>query len=171
MKSTDWKQFAELIGIAAIVASLVFVGLQLQQEEDVAVSQLSYELNARILEWSSLVSSKSEVWRTGLSGGELDESDQVQFEALAHAHISNQQARWQTRSRLQPGPADHVLIETAQFLYQYPGLYRLWVERRVFRVESGDVDMGPFSRGVDRVLEELKSGEREPVTIDSWIQL
>ena len=31
MKKTDWKGTAELIGIAAIVASLVFVGLELRQ--------------------------------------------------------------------------------------------------------------------------------------------
>jgi hypothetical protein len=32
MKTTDWRTTAELIGIAAIVASLVFVGLQVQQQ-------------------------------------------------------------------------------------------------------------------------------------------
>ena len=38
MKNTDWKGIAELIGIAAIVASLVFVGLELKQSRDVAVA-------------------------------------------------------------------------------------------------------------------------------------
>ena len=33
MKSGDWKSIAEFIGIAAIVASLVFVGLQMRQLE------------------------------------------------------------------------------------------------------------------------------------------
>ena len=30
MKDTNWKDVAELIGIAAIVASLIFVGLQMK---------------------------------------------------------------------------------------------------------------------------------------------
>ncbi len=37
MKS-DWKEIAELIGIAAIVASLVFVGLELKQSREVAIA-------------------------------------------------------------------------------------------------------------------------------------
>jgi hypothetical protein len=38
MKSSNWKDIAELIGIAAIVASLVFVGLQLQQSHAIALA-------------------------------------------------------------------------------------------------------------------------------------
>ena len=33
---TDWKSIAEFVGIVAIVASLIFVGLQLRQEQEVA---------------------------------------------------------------------------------------------------------------------------------------
>ena len=36
MKSTSWKDIAELTGIAAIVASLVFVGMQLQQDRGIS---------------------------------------------------------------------------------------------------------------------------------------
>ena len=38
MKKEDWKGTAELIGIVAIVASLVFVGLELKQNRDVALA-------------------------------------------------------------------------------------------------------------------------------------
>lgn len=40
MKSTNWKDIAELIGIAAIVASLVFVGLEMRQNHVLARSEL-----------------------------------------------------------------------------------------------------------------------------------
>ncbi len=40
MKSTNWKDVAELVGIAAIVASLVFVGLQMRQDHVLARSEL-----------------------------------------------------------------------------------------------------------------------------------
>lgn len=40
MKSTNWKDVAELVGIAAIVASLVFVGLQMRQDRVFARSEL-----------------------------------------------------------------------------------------------------------------------------------
>ncbi len=41
MKSPDWKDTAELIGITAIVASLIFVGFELKQNRDIAVASAS----------------------------------------------------------------------------------------------------------------------------------
>jgi hypothetical protein len=38
MKSTSWKDIAELIGISAIVGSLIFVGLQMKQSHEIAIS-------------------------------------------------------------------------------------------------------------------------------------
>ena len=38
MKFTDWRATAELIGITAIVASLIFVGLQLKQSQEIAIA-------------------------------------------------------------------------------------------------------------------------------------
>jgi len=38
---TEWKSYAELIGIVAIVASLVFVGLQIRQDQVIARSELT----------------------------------------------------------------------------------------------------------------------------------
>ena len=40
MKNTDWKDVAELIGILAIVASLVFVGMQMRQDRVHARAEL-----------------------------------------------------------------------------------------------------------------------------------
>ena len=41
MNSRDWKSYAELIGIVAIVASLVFVGMQIRQDQVIARSELT----------------------------------------------------------------------------------------------------------------------------------
>lgn len=40
MQSTNWKDKAEIIGIAAIVASLVFVGMQMRQDRILARAEL-----------------------------------------------------------------------------------------------------------------------------------
>jgi len=45
MKTTSWKEFAELVGIAAIVASLIFVGLQMRQSHEIALVTL-YQMRA-----------------------------------------------------------------------------------------------------------------------------
>ena len=38
MKFAEWKEIVELIGIVAIVASLLFVGLQLKQSQEIALA-------------------------------------------------------------------------------------------------------------------------------------
>jgi hypothetical protein len=45
MKKTDWKGFAELVGIAAIVASLMFVGLEIRQTQT-ALMASTYQARA-----------------------------------------------------------------------------------------------------------------------------
>ena len=45
MKQTNWKDIAELIGIAAIVASLVFVGLELRQTQSALIAS-TYQARA-----------------------------------------------------------------------------------------------------------------------------
>ena len=41
MKFKEWNEIAELIGMAAVVASLVFVGLQMRQDHVIARSELA----------------------------------------------------------------------------------------------------------------------------------
>ena len=51
MNNTDWKSIAELIGIAAIVASLLFVGLQMKQSQEIAIAQQYQDRSAAALDW------------------------------------------------------------------------------------------------------------------------
>ena len=51
MKPTTWKDIAELIGIAAIVASLLFVGLQMQQQQEIAMASQYQERYSTIMDF------------------------------------------------------------------------------------------------------------------------
>ena len=50
MISTNWKDIAELAGIAAIVASLVFVGLELRQSHQIAIAAEYQERAASVID-------------------------------------------------------------------------------------------------------------------------
>jgi len=50
MNSTNWKEIAELVGIAAIVASLVFVGLELRQSHEIAIAAEYQERAASVID-------------------------------------------------------------------------------------------------------------------------
>ena len=51
MKTNNWKDIAELVGIAAIVASLVFVGLQMRQSQGIAIANQYQNRADTALEW------------------------------------------------------------------------------------------------------------------------
>ena len=57
MKTVGWKDFAELIGIAAIVASLVFVGLQMKQSDEIALSEIYQQRTTAVAEWNTSLAS------------------------------------------------------------------------------------------------------------------
>lgn len=48
MAQKNWRDIAELVGIGAIVASLIFVGLQLKQSQDIALAA-SYQARTATL--------------------------------------------------------------------------------------------------------------------------
>ena len=48
LSNSNWKDIAELIGIAAIVASLLFVGLQMKQSQEIALSA-AYQARTEVL--------------------------------------------------------------------------------------------------------------------------
>jgi len=87
MKKSNWKEIAELVGIAAIVASLIFVGLQLQQTQAIAIANqyqeraalsIDYRLaqiqsdTALRIEGSSLIEEASEAGLFSFSGAEIE---------------------------------------------------------------------------------------------------
>ena len=54
-----------LIGIAAIVASLMFVGLQMRQEQNIASSQVWSERNMLRAEMANLIYANPQIWING----------------------------------------------------------------------------------------------------------
>ncbi len=51
MNNTNWKDIAELFGIVAIVASLIFVGLQMQQAHKIAIASHYQERHASSVDY------------------------------------------------------------------------------------------------------------------------
>ena len=60
MKHYDWKSIAELVGIAAIVASLVFVGLQLKQSQEIAIADQYQNRSDAALEFYTAMTQSDE---------------------------------------------------------------------------------------------------------------
>jgi hypothetical protein len=82
LKTANWKSLAELLGITAIVASLIFVGLEMRQAREIAMSDGALANGANEIERHIAIGENSEIWRRGTSGEELSGNDEVVFRGL-----------------------------------------------------------------------------------------
>lgn len=82
MTSMKWRDDAEVVGIGAIVASLIFVGLQLRQDQKIAASQVFAEYVATGIGYQSTIAEHSEILVKGNSGAQLDEVEQHKLRIL-----------------------------------------------------------------------------------------
>lgn len=86
MKSRDWKDVAEIVGIGAIVASLVFVGLQMRQSHEIALVTL-YQMRADAAREVMAISLENEdivraYERMDTDGGELTYAEVYALESV-----------------------------------------------------------------------------------------
>jgi hypothetical protein len=81
LKTGTWRDSAELIGIAAIVASLIFVGLQLRQEQRIAVVELNQNSTAINTEYQIAIANIADTWVKANNGEVLSESETLKIPA------------------------------------------------------------------------------------------
>ena len=133
MRSTNWRAIAELIGIVAIVASLIFVGRQIQQEQEIAIADTNTSVTSNVGDLASLVAAAPDVWRRGLDGEELSTEEEIQFLAIAKVvemHMLNMHLRF---LRLGIGDPDIFPRNYAYALYVHPGLRRAFLGVKAYR--------------------------------------
>ncbi len=161
MKRKNLKDIAELVGTLAIVASLIFVGLQLEQSQNIANAD---RLNARAANWielHSLLADHSDVWGRGLAGAELSDSEAVIFEHLMRAYGSFYMNSANSAQSLGDGAtAAYIARSFAGFLHENPGARQSWIEgNAMFRETMSKTqtirwDEGDSWRGI--VMESLE---------------
>jgi len=118
----DWKTVAELVGIAAIVASLIFVGLQLRQDRQFALAEDAANFDDTMIEYASVIRENREVWLRGLDGAELSQEDQVVFESVAFAVWQKFSGIYRQSRFLYQTSGIMAARQLAGELYVYPGL-------------------------------------------------
>ncbi len=162
MKAHDWKDIAELVGIAAVVVSLIFVGMQIRQEQNIASTQAFFEWDDTQIEWARLVSENKDIWVRGLKNEELSESDVAAFNVIASAFFDKEGSRYRG-GMLTSGTAESGLIQkNADIIYSYPGLSAAWADYTKFHRshQHGAWLLGYFD-AIDASMAEIRSGHRE----------
>jgi len=128
MQTKDWRGVAELIGVAAIVASLFFVGLQIRQSRDVALSELDVSLNANDIEIAAVIGDHPDIWIAASAGAEMDVADRAFFSRLIKGIDGRFLTSWRRNMRFgRERVAAYNAAEFAIFLHNNPGAKRTWV--------------------------------------------
>ncbi len=161
MSSIGWKNYVEGLGVFALVASLLFVGYQLQQDRQIAGAQVTAEATAATYELFALISDSRDIWLRGLMGEDLSEADEIAFKAIAIAIYTRHFYYYQTRNLLKYGSADLVVQQYAFDLYQYPVLRRIYVQEGNLIDARNRIFGRPVNRGFRaRVKERLDELDR-----------
>ena len=129
--TSSWKDAAELIGIAAILISLVFVGFQLKQAEEIAVAEMNLSLVSIGIESANLINSNVETWRKGNSEAELTADERIIFDNIVEAISTRYFVETRHAMRLgQTGQAEAMLHDWSGFLFDNPGAREVWFRQQ-----------------------------------------
>ena len=129
MRSPDWKETAELIGLFAILASLIFVAMQLQQQEELLDLEMRNSMVSNYIAVNEKIIDNADIWVRGNAGEDLNAEESAIYEILLtnfndyHFQLSG------TFRELWPEDEEQVLAMYAGFLARNPGAYRVWIER------------------------------------------
>ena len=128
----DFRKFnevAELVGIAAVVASLVFVGLQMKQASDMAQNEVTLGVFATSIEINNEMNERADIWIRGSRGDDLDETEAFVFGNLMQN--LNNDAFFARGMRVQLGEDVRLSTEVynfARILHENPGARKAWFE-------------------------------------------
>ena len=131
------RELGEVIGVTAIVGSLVFVGLQMQQAQEIALTQnliASLEVSNQAL---SEISAHADLWTEANGDRALSPEDELVLENLVQGLNNARLFNWAQAQLLYGG--DRGLVQAydfAAYIRRYPVARKVWEEQELrFRSE------------------------------------
>jgi hypothetical protein len=138
MKLDRIREWAELVGMIAIVASLVFVGLEMNQARELALADSQIARIENQTSTRELLFQYANIWVRGNAGDELDDVENVIHEELVG--LFWQRAFWTATSSRQFGWDKAMSVhDFAAFLHRNPGARRAWEAQQEQMVQDRTV--------------------------------
>ncbi len=169
LNKVNWRGIAELVGISSIILGLVFVGIQLKQDQRIAEAQLGAEESARSAAVAQLMTDNIDIWVRGMDGEELSHVEEVTFRVVAsavHEWFTDEYHRGYRLGGLARPPAG-IAQNYAYFIYSSPGYRRIFWDQRLKRLAARNstfdraafvpenIDAQNFIAAVSEALEDL----------------
>ena len=159
MKKIDFGQVISVLANIGVIGGLIFVGMQLEQDRELAAIDRRLALADSQKYWAELVTQNSEVWAKGVSGETLTSPELLAFESLAQAQDADFFFNWSNigSEAFSVGNASFigelrqsVVRKAAREYYSNPGLLTWYRE-----YQSELREIGQFSTYEELVNEEI----------------
>ena len=161
MKLKNWASVAEIIGALAVVISLIYVGIQVNDGAGAARSAAANDVNVALQEWYMEVGSDQHtsalLYRGLVSEQALPDEEEFQFLMMTHGFFLGVQNSYLLA---QEGTIDEELRNSLRNaisgIQNLPGMSRYWRQRKSY-LHSGFVEW----------VEQITAGAPE-VTMDLY---
>ena len=127
LKGANWKDTVELVGIGAIVASLIFVGLQMRQEQEIARAQALGDYIAGRIDYLLGMTEYSEILVKANSGAQLDTVEEHALRNLVQLAEDHAFLEVLRQSQL-GGDLKTAELTFVSFLYRNPAARTTWLQ-------------------------------------------
>ncbi len=162
----NWKVIVDIASSLAIVAGLIFVGLQMQQTQAISTAELQQEMISSRIALSELVTNNSDLLAKANSADQLSASEDIALNSLVVSHWAEAffgQRRWVA--------IDHPAVDApvrafAIFLHENPGAMRVWKLRQQKmadgrnQLSGGSRIQDAFEAQVDAYLSKLAKNSK-----------
>ena len=135
MKLENWASLAEIIGAFAVVISLVYVGIQVNDSAGATRSAASNDVNVALQEWYMQVGSDKEtstlLYKGLISEKALPDEEEFQFLMMTHGFFLGLQNSFLLAEE---GTIDEELRNSLNTaignIKRLPGMERYWIQRK-----------------------------------------
>lgn len=166
----DWLQ---VIGIAAIVASLIFVGLQLKQSEEIAHAEVLQNVVAIGIEERALIAAHAVTWHKACLGEQLTAQEGVIAANIFFNYVQNSYNSWIRIRETGIGGtgAQYFIDSSAANIHRYPGFMQMFLSYREWSelgVRSAGELVTEYLAAVRQRVSELEELEPNPTADVMW---
>ena len=160
MKNTRLKEIVEIVAVISIVASLIFVGLQLMLDREIASTESVAKASDGRKQMAELIADNSGIWVNGLANNLQSDTDAIVFDSIAESFRMEFFGSWFRAGKLNHVEMDRFSIDYAKHLIGNPGLMAHWKRHVAWQEDLREyVGEGPgeFELSVERAIEFLQA--------------
>ena len=158
MKSGRLNEWLQIGGLFGVLGGLIFVGLQLMQDRQIASTTVLAEAASRRMYWAELIGQNPGLWVKGLAGQPLSVTEAVQFDALATSWEISHYSYFYNSITMGVSTDVRFVREWALELHTNPGLLAWWraFQERKNYTSPGDLAISDWSKLVEEELAKLE---------------